>query len=293
MNDFPIPVRMVGPGSQPDADDGLQYLEMPRGMNTFRMPVPPAGASADALVTTRDLLATFLRAMDDWDPAVDAHGPQLGLTEVPAAALTVTNQMLGEGEVGIQIAGTPSYRIQESVFTGLWRVCEFDADGRQTGDWIEAGMLPRVALAAARGAAAPSLPPVAVPEGAMNSPALLNEISGQVRGRAPGSPAHVINLTLFPMNEADFTLLNAALPPGPVAIMSRGFGNCRIGSTLARDVWRVQYFNNMNTLILNTIEIVDAPEVAQAATEDLEDSKTRLAELLEWIEESVAEQAAG
>jgi hydrogenase-1 operon protein HyaF len=291
MNDFPIPVRMVGPGSQPDADDGLQYLEMPRGMNTFQMPMLPSGVDADALVTTRDLLSTFLRAMNDWDPAVDAHGPQLGLAEVPAAALTVTNQMLGEGEVSIQVAGTPAYRIQESVFTGVWRVCEFAADGRQTGDWIEAGMLPRVAVDVARAAATPALPPVAVPDGAMNSPALLNEITGQMRGRAAGSAAHVINLTLFPMTEADFTLLNAALPPGPVAMMSRGFGNCRISSTLARDVWRVQYFNNMNTLILNTIEIVAVPEVAQAATEDLADSKTRLAELLEWIDESVAEQA--
>ena len=45
-------------------------------------------------------------------------------------------------------------------------------------------------------------------------------------------------------------------------ILSRGFGNCRITSTAARDIWRVQYFNNMQTLILNTIEVVAMPEVA-------------------------------
>ena len=66
---------------------------------------------------------------------------------------------------------------------------------------------------------------------------------------------------------------------GPVAILSRGFGNCRISSTAARDVWRVQYFNNMQTLILNTIEVVDMPEVALAAAEDLADSRERLGEL--------------
>jgi len=177
------------------------------------------------------------------------------------------------------------------VFTGVWRVCAFDADNRQIGDWLEAGMLPQVALAAARAGASAVLPPVAVPAGAMNSPALLHEITAQIRGRKRGSAAHVINLTLFPMTPDDHALLGQALPVGPVAMMSRGFGNCRITSTGARDVWRVQYFNNMNTLILNTIEIVDVPEVAQAAIEDLEDSRERLAELVDWMSESCAEQA--
>jgi hydrogenase-1 operon protein HyaF len=86
-------------------------------------------------------------------------------------------------------------------------------------------------------------------------------------------------------------VLDAVLPVGPVALISRGFGNCRITSTLARDVWRVQYFNSMNTLILNTIEIVEAPEAALAAAEDLADSTTRLAELVEWMSESCAAPA--
>jgi hydrogenase-1 operon protein HyaF len=87
-------------------------------------------------------------------------------------------------------------------------------------------------------------------------------------------------------------VLERALPVGPVAMISRGFGNCRITSTCARDVWRVQYFNNMNTLILNTIEVVGVPEVALASAEDLVDSRERLAELVTWMSESVAEAAA-
>ena len=81
-------------------------------------------------------------------------------------------------------------------------------------------------------------------------------------------------------------MLERALPVGPVAIMSRGFGNCRDHVDATRDVWRVQYFNTMNTLILNTIEVVDVPEVAIAAREDLADSRERLAELVEWMGES-------
>ena len=49
----------------------------------------------------------------------------------------------------------------------------------------------------------------------------------------------------------------------------------------------------MNTLILNTIEVVDVPEVALASTEDLIDSRERLAELLAWMSDSVAEASAG
>jgi hydrogenase-1 operon protein HyaF len=75
------------------------------------------------------------------------------------------------------------------------------------------------------------------------------------------------------------------LPVGPVAIMSRGFGNCHITSTALANVWRVQYFNNMQTLILDTIEVVDIPEVALAAPEDLADSALRLTELAEWMAE--------
>ena len=123
----------------------------------------------------------------------------------------------------------------------------------------------------------------------MNAPALIAEIRAQLQGRAAGAAAHVINLTLFPMTPEDHQALDRALPVGPVAIISRGFGNCRITSTSVRDVWRVQYFNSMNTLILNTIEVVEVPEVALAAAEDLEDSRARLAELVDWMTASLAE----
>jgi hydrogenase-1 operon protein HyaF len=90
---------------------------------------------------------------------------------------------------------------------------------------------------------------------------------------------------VFPLSPDDHRVLERALPVGPVAMISRGFGNCRVTSTLARDVWRVQYFNSMNTIILDTIEVVDVPEVALAADEDLADSRERLAELIAWMGE--------
>ena len=288
MTEYSIPVRMVGPGSQPDDTEALEYLPMPGEMNTFRMPLVPERADASALRASRDLLESFLDELSRWDPASSAPGPRRDLGCLKPDALTMTNQMLGEGEVSIVIGAQPDVRIQESVFTGLWRVVTFDAQGGVAGDWLEAAPLPGVVTDTARQGAAVGIDDAAGHEGLMNAPALVAEIRAQLRGRRAGAPAHVINLTLFPMVPEDHAALDRALPVGPVAIISRGFGNCRITSTGVRDVWRVQYFNSMNTLILNTIEVVEVPEVAQAAAEDLEDSRGRLAELVEWMTASLA-----
>jgi hydrogenase-1 operon protein HyaF len=285
---FPLPVRTIGPGSQPEEEE-LQYLAMSRDVPTFEMPRVPEAAPPDALAAARDLLAAFLAAYERWDPASGTPGPRLELTGVPDATLAVVNDMLGEGEVSIQVGGSNPHRIQESVFAGVWRVCALDGDGRLASDTVEAAPVPDVALAIARAAGAERIAPVAIPPGAMNSPALLAEIGSQLAERRQGAATHVLNLTLFPLTPDDHRVLEHALPAGPVAMISRGFGNCRITSTTARDVWWVQYFNSMNTLILDTIEIVDVPEVALAAVEDLVDSRARLAELIEWMDSSIAE----
>jgi len=287
MKTLSIPVRVVGVGSQPE-EEPLQYLDIPRDMEVFRMPPVPQRADAEALSEARAVLAEFADALGPWDPGLSRTGPRLDVSGVSPTALAIVNQMLGEGEVSIQITGSRPMRIQESVFTGIWRVCEIDAGGALVNDWIEAACLPESALSAALSVAAPE--PVAVrwPEGAMNSPALLEEIRTAMRRCTPDLAAHVVNLTLFPMTPEDHRVLELALPVGPVAMISRGFGNCRITSTLARNVWRVQYFNSMNTLILNTIEVVCAPEVALAAAEDLRDSRERLEDLVAWMGEDVA-----
>jgi len=237
MKSLSIPVRVIGPGSQPE-EEPLQYLDMPHEMDTFRMPLVPERTDAEALSEARDVLQEFLEALEPWDPLLASPAPMLALTGLSPAARVIVNQMLGDGEVSIKLDGERRAHIVEIV------------------------------------------------EGAMNSPALLHEITEQIAQRKPPSPAHVINLTLFPLTPEDHRVLEKALPVGPVAIISRGFGNCRITSTLARNVWRVQYFNTMNTLILNTLEIVEAPEVALAAPEDIEDSRERLSELIEWMSES-------
>jgi len=287
MKTLSIPVRVIGAGSQTE-EEPLQYLDMPRDMEVFRMPPVPQRADSEALSEARAVLAEFADAMGPWDPKVNGVGPGLDVRGVSVTALAIVNQMLGEGEVSIQVNGSRRFSIQESIFTGIWRVCELDAAGTLVGDRIEAATLPEAVMRAALSGAVAEPVAVDLPEGAMNSPALLEEIRGAMRQCTPNAAPHVINLTLFPMTPEDHRVLEQALPVGPVAMISRGFGNCRVTSTLARNVWRVQYFNSMNTLILNTLEVVSAPEVALAAPEDLSDSRERLEDLVAWMGEDIA-----
>ena len=106
MKDFPLPVRMVGPGSQPVEDEELQYLAMPRGMNTFRMPIVPERADAGGAGRgARSAGRVPRQARRPGIPRRQVRGPRLDLAGVSPPALEIVNQMLGEGEVSIQIVG--------------------------------------------------------------------------------------------------------------------------------------------------------------------------------------------
>jgi hydrogenase-1 operon protein HyaF len=284
MKDFPIPVR--GTGSQPE-DDGFSYMPIPRDVPMFSMPRVPENAEAAAMAAARDLLVRFVDGMRA------VHAPCIELTNFDPAGLQVLNDLLGEGEVSVRIqsrnGSSHDIRIQETVFAGVWRERHHDAAGGLLHDYLYAGGIPPVAIDIAQAAGAAALSERGkVPPGAMNAPALLAEIAAQMRAFRPGARPHVINLTLLPLTPEDTQLIDHAVPPGPVAILSRGFGNCRVASTGLRNVWRVQYFNSMQTLILNTLEITRVPEVALAAAEDLADSRERLRELIDWMAESAA-----
>jgi hydrogenase-1 operon protein HyaF len=292
---FPIPVRaapVIGPGSQPPEDDAdLSFLPLPREMNTFEMPRVPEHVDPSLLTGVRDLIAQLVGALDAYDAVNDVGRPVLELAGLPAPLLKVLAEVLGEGEVSIKVRGLPELRVQETVFAGLWRCCAIDAEQRVVRDWLEAGAVPHAVIDAAQAAAGAALAPVTLPEGTMNSPSLLAELAACLADVAPGRAARQINLTLLPLAPEDRSVLESALPNGPVAMISRGFGNCHITSTLTRHVWRVQYFNTMKTLILDTIEVVDVPEAATASPEDLADTRERLAELAQWMTESAQEAA--
>lgn len=283
---FPIPVVTLGPGSQTSEDTELIYQPLPT-MSPRPEPRIPDSADPQSLRSAAALLTELEREWRHWTPG--AAAPRLRLTRVPQAVVRTLDESLGDGDVSIVVrrgrgAEGLRLRVQETAFAGLWRVHSIPGGGKATEHALEVGTVPAlVATAAARGRTTLRLAPP--PAGAMNAPAVLREIIHRVRERQPGDVRHVMNLSLLPLTPEDKQYLGDSLGSGAVAFLSRGFGNCRIDSTLLRGVWRVRYFNNMETTILDCIEIGDIPEAALAAPEDMQDSVERLPELLEWMRE--------
>ncbi len=285
MKSFPIPVVGIGPGSQVE-DEELSYMSMPQGMQTYHSPILPELEVISSLKAAHSVLHAIHQAVVQ--VAAGAQPMSVDLSQLDVANLQLVNQVLGEGEVSARVEAQYSIRIQESVFTGVWRTVI--SDGVQViSDHIDIGRIPPVlTLAALQGAkpldnAVLHIPEV-LPPGVMNAPSIITELNDKIATWQVGMPAHVINLTLLPLSEEDVGFLEQQLAGGSVLILSRGYGNCRILSTIIPNCWRVVYYNSSDSLLLNTIEIIDIPEVACAAQEDLEDSSERLAEVLVWME---------
>lgn len=283
MKEFPLPVVGIGPGSQDGPAAQPQYLELPKEMSAFTMP----GLPDPEVVRTAGGAVAALRwlheAARDWRR--EAGNPRLDAGALDAASREVVDQVLGEGEVAILVGGAPDLRIQESVFAGVWRLRGHRADGGIETDVIEVGPVPQVVLDAARRASTKEVPPAALPEGTIGAGPILEEVAHAVRTRQGGDPAHVINLSLLPLTPADSAHLGATLAAGPVRILSRGYGSCRITSTVVRDTWWVQYVNGYGNPMVDSIEVTAVPEVAAASAEDLADSALRLKEALDWLEQ--------
>jgi hydrogenase-1 operon protein HyaF len=282
MRPVNIPIRSL----MPQPDDAVEYMPMPREMSTFEMPHLPQAGPGNDVAGARDVLDCFVGHFDTWLAGGDL--PALELLGLAPETLRVLNETLGEGEVSAIVDAGHEVRIQETVFSGVWREQHFHASGALLHDYLIAAPMPPIAETLARDRASATLRALELPAGAMNVPALVHELQDAMDRSGPDTPSHVINLTLLPLSPEDTSHIDAVLDGGSVVILSRGFGNCRISSTAARNVWRVQYFNNMQTLILNTIEVTGMPEVAVAAREDLEETRGRLADLVQWMGDSLA-----
>jgi hydrogenase-1 operon protein HyaF len=274
---------IVGPGSQ-EPEEALDFLQLPRGMHTYRPPVLPELSERCDTERVRDILVQVrerLAAAHD-----QAIGSTLSLAGLTGRERALLDQILGEGEVSARAVTPEGLRIdaQESVFTGVWRVVRRE---REEGveDRLEVGPFPaEIADCAARdGARRGCVSPVAVvPDGIMNGPAIVAELFDVWR-QGPAAMPHIVNLSLLPFTPADVQYLDAVLGQGSVTILSRGYGNCRITSTQRPATWYLHYYNSQDHLILSTVEVCDVPEVARAAAADFVDSEVRLGEVLSWI----------
>lgn len=285
MKPFPIPVVPLGPGALSE-DESLDYLPMPADMATYRAPVLPEPEEIAGRVQARAVLDQVLALLEA--AADSGRGARVSLQGLAAEDLQLINQVMGEGEASALVqdeAQGMEVRVQESVFAGVWRVMRW-AGETCVEDAIEVGAVPAVLReAAAEDARAPYQPwHGMLPPQVQNAPLLVEEIRDQIARWQPGQLPHVVNLTLLPVSPEDIAFLDHQLGTGRVLMLSRGYGNCRITNTRQPHCWRVVYYNSMDTVILNTVEVVDMPEVAMAAPEDLRDSHTRLRDVLGYLE---------
>lgn len=208
--------------------------------------------------------------------------PLAGLDEVECQAI---DEILGEGEVSgeVTLDGT-DYRVVEATLAGVWRI---SGDGGEA--WVEIARVPGIVRQAAQSLERAPFEVSADLPGVMNAPAVLAEISERAAQCADEgaarhgfeSPNHVLNFTLLPMSEADHEMLTGVLGRAKLELRSGGFGDCQVMATRYRHVWAVQYVNAMGHVILDTVEIGGVPSAVAAASEDMEDSAGRLAEILE------------
>lgn len=188
--------------------------------------------------------------------------------------------VLGEGEVAgfVALPDGSLAQIQESALAGIWHVrLETDANH----EYLEVGAIPEIVKRAAADLTTADFEIGQAPEGAMNALPVLVEIRERALAWRPSIRSQIINFTLLPMSPVDMSLLQDTIGNGPIQLVSRGYGTCRVLSTGIRNVWSVQFFNAMDTVILDTLEVGGVPTVAIAADEDFEDSAERLQEIME------------
>jgi hydrogenase-1 operon protein HyaF len=251
-------------------------MTMPSGMRTYSPHIPDADDTA-AMAEAVAMLAEMAAACEI--VAQGAAPATFDLSKLSPAARKVMADALGQGEVSLKVRGVPAVMVQESVFAGVWMLL---ASGIDT---VEIARIPDLAIARAHVSQRPAVGVLAKKIlGLANAPSILTEILDHSIGRRAGAAPHVINLSLLPHSPEDLDWLDEALGEGAVTILSRGYGNCRITATAQNHVWRVQFFNSMDTLILDTFEITEMPEVALAADVDLNDSAERIRDVIEAIQ---------
>jgi len=279
MNITDIPVRVVGPGSQPDAEaDAPKYIDMPRDMSRYDAPQVPEPNAVQHLLGAREAMTWLQAALKAY--SADNENACANLNALDEQNRELVNQILGEGENCVTYAGVVRASVQESVLAGVWRSLYYDEDDQIAVDTIEVGAVPQLVSAPFGNARAVDPSEDEHSAEFPNAMPILIELADRAARYENDGSKHSINLTLLPLSVPELEYLDARLGRGPVDILSRAYGKCQVISTLTPNVWWVRFYNSMGTLILNSLEISAVPDVVAAAPEDLLDSADRLSDIL-------------
>ena len=267
-------------------EDGPSYIDMPRSMNSYSAPMMPDPETMRRLDGARETMRWLQTALAE--PQDGAQPLLADLSGLDADSREVVDQILGEGEVSISVAGAANTRVQESVLAGVWRILHLDDEGRVVADLLEVAPYPYVLSVAFENSR--PLDPTAGKDaaGMANALPILVELDEAVRRHAANGTGHSINFTLLPTTVEELEFIDTQLGRGPVNILSHAYGKCQVISTLTPNTWWVRYYNGMDKLILNSLEVAAVPDVVTAADEDLRDSAVRLQEIMApyWQDEA-------
>lgn len=269
--------------------------EPPILANSLRMAAPPSvehnaclgtvDASASGWQGCGDVLGGLLVLMANYDGDAENY-PVADLRACDATERQFLYELLGRGEVCARIvtASDNRFEIQESAFTGLWRVIEIASDGRRINERLEFCPFPRVAWEEARAHARPDLlfPSAPSPE-LLQAAAVASEIADKMR-QCDGQ-AQAIVFSSLPLGTDELTWLDALIGIGACSISSQGYGKCQARSTALANVWRVRYLNGMGEPLQDGLEFVRIPDAVVATAEDLADTRARLLETHAWLRE--------
>ncbi|GAB0150029.1 MAG: hydrogenase expression/formation protein [Marichromatium sp.] len=265
-----IPPILLGPGSHADEADLATPIGVPMSapMQTY---VPPVSIDSPGGVAEQEAL----RCLDALRALLERPVPQgLVLDFSSSNARALVAQALGRGEVEVACAHRPEFSVRETRLTGVWWVVD------ERGERLEVAPIPACVSRIAAAVAAERLREVDDWGAALGARAVCAELSAAHDGWCPGDVPRVINLSLSPRGPADPPMLEQVLGRGPVAILSRGYGSCRIESTRLRHCWWVGHFNPEGRAVLETLELAEVPSAALATAEDIADAAPRLDEIL-------------
>ena len=255
---------------------GLDVQGIDANENALRMARAEqlASQAQAGIALLRDIAATMAKQTNATAPMT------YSLADLDGPSRELVLEVLGKGEVSGHMSQPEPVQIQESIFPGLWLLKSLSRP--ENPEVLVIGDVPpvmRIIQEIENLDTGMTIP--ADVENTMNALPVLAEIKDRAQDYRHGHTNHVINFTLLPMSEQDMALLRETLGAGHIDLTSTGYGACRVCSTRWPHVWSVQFFNSMDKVILDTLEIGGVPNSVCASQEDFQDSAERIIEVIE------------
>ncbi|MEW7978966.1 MAG: hydrogenase expression/formation protein [gamma proteobacterium symbiont of Phacoides pectinatus] len=109
---------------------------------------------------------------------------------------------------------------------------------------------------------------------------LLHEIRHALERLAHDRESTVIDLRAIPLAPGDEERLLSLLGRGEVSLVLSALGRSEIRESGYPGVWVVEHYNDAGERIALQIEVTDIPAIARSQVADIEESSTRLNDLL-------------